>query len=112
VGIKDIYEAISNDKIATVRFNSNPPVRLSVQIPKPYSLSSPPDDDELAMPGLWITSANVYKDVDNDDTTLSKHFALLLLDDEAKIIADIQADGGELANPLLEYLKIMKPTMS
>lgn len=64
------------------------------------------------MPGLWITSANVYKDVDGDDTGLNKHFALLLLDDETKIIADIQADGGELANPLLEYLKIMKPTMS
>ncbi|KAI9732484.1 MAG: Nitrogen permease regulator 3 [Claussenomyces sp. TS43310] len=113
VAIKHIFESISSNKIATVRFESDPPVRLSVQIPKPYFLTTPPEDDEEAMPGLWITTADCMSDKDgDDDTVLSKHFALLLLEDESKIIADIQADGGELANPLLDYLKILKPTLS
>lgn len=111
--IRDIYEAISSENIATVRFNSDPPVRLSVQVPKPFFLSAPPDVDEESMPGVWITTANCLEDPDGDETpVLNKHFALLLLDDEDKIKADIEADGGELAAPLLQYLQILKPTLS
>ena len=113
VAIKDVYTAISSDCIATVRFNSIPPVKLSVQVPRPYFLPAPPRFDEEAMPGLWITTANCFGDADGDDqSALSKHAALLVLDDETKIITDIQSDGGELANPLLEYLKVLKPTLS
>lgn len=111
--MRHIFESISKSKIATVRFESTPPIRLSVQIPRPYFLSTPPENDEEAIPGLWITTANAISDRDGDETpTLSKHFALLLLEDESRIIADIQADGGELANPLLGFLKILKPTLS
>jgi hypothetical protein len=111
--IRDVYEAISSDSIATVIFPSNPPVRLTVQIPKPYFLSVPPDMEDKALPGLLITTANCFdsQDIEND-SVLNRHFALLLLDDEEKIMAEIQADGGDLAVPLLEYLKILKPTLS
>lgn len=113
VAIRDIYSSISCNAIANVRFLSNPPVRLSVQIPKPHFLSVPPDNDEEAMPGLWITTASYLGDKDCEDSTdLNKHSALLLLDDEDKVMAEVQADGGELAAPLLEYLKMLKPTCS
>lgn len=111
--IRDIYNTISSNNIANVRFASDPPVRLSVQMPRPYYLSVPPDYDEEAMPGLWITTASYITDKDGEDGgNLDKHSALLLLDDEDKITAEIQADGGELAGPLLEYIKILKPTSS
>jgi hypothetical protein len=112
--MKTIYTSISTNNIAVVQLLSDPPVRLSVQIPKPYFLSMLPEFDEPSMPGLWITTANFFGDQEYEDETslLSKHFALLLLDDEDKIIADIQSDGGELTGPLLEYLKIVKPTLS
>lgn len=112
VAIRDIYEAISSNNIANVRFMSNPPVRLSVQIPKPYFLSIPPDNDEESLPGLWITTANCLGEDGDDGVVLNKHFALLLLEDEAKVMKEIEADGGELATPLLEYLKITRPTLS
>jgi hypothetical protein len=112
--MRDIYVAISSDSVANVRFLSNPPVRLSVQIPKPYFLSVPPDNDEESMPGALITTTSYLGDSrDGDDSAnLNKHSTLLLLDDEDKIIAEVQADGGDLAAPLLEYLKILKPTSS
>jgi hypothetical protein len=112
--MKTIYTSISSNNIAVVQLMSDPPVRLSVQIPKPYFLSMLPEFDEPSMPGLWITTANFLGDQEYEDETslLSKHFALLLLEDEEKTIADIQADGGELTAPLLEYLKIVKPTLS
>jgi len=113
--IRDIYEAISTNNIATVRFNSNPPVRLSVQLPKPLLLSIPPDVDEEAIPGVWISTANCYsvEEQEGDDhNVLNRHFGLFLLDDEEKITADIQADGGDLAPPLLQYLQILKPNLS
>jgi nitrogen permease regulator 3-like protein len=111
--IRDIYTAISRDNIANVRFASDPPVRLSVQIPKPYYLSVPPDYDEESMPGVWITTASHMTEKDGEDGgNLSKHSALLLLDDDDKITTEIKNDGGELAVPLLEYLKILKPTSS
>lgn len=112
--MRDIYVAISSDSIANIRFMSNPPVRLSVQIPKPYFLSVPPDNDEEAMPGALITTASYLGDAQygDDSANLNKHSALLLLDDEEKIMAEVKVDGGELKDPLLEYLKILKPTLS
>lgn len=65
------------------------------------------------MLGLPITTANGFESEDSEnDSTLNRHFALLLLDDEETIVAEIQADVGDLAEPLLEYLKILKPTLS
>lgn len=114
--LKEVYTSISSNNIAVINLQSDPPVRLSVQIPKPYFTSMLPEFDEPSQPGLWITTANFIgdqeKEFDDESSLLSKHFALLLLDDEEKTIADIQSDGGELAAPLLEYLKIVRPTLS
>lgn len=114
--LKEVYTSISANNIAVIHLLSDPPVRLSIQIPKPYFTSMLPEFDEPSQPGLWITTANFLgdqeKEFDDESSLLSKHFALLLLDDEEKTIADIQADGGELAAPLLEYLKIVRPTLS
>jgi hypothetical protein len=69
--------------------------------------------EDEAMPGLLITTANCFDNQDGgNDSVLNRHFTLLLLDDEEKIMAEIQADSGDLAVPLLEYLKILKPTLS
>lgn len=114
--MKEVYASISRNNIAVIQLLSNPPVRLSVQIPKPAFTAMLPEFDEPSQPGLWITTANFLgdqeKEFDDESSLLSKHFALLLLDDEDKTVADIQADGGELAAPLLEYLKIVRPTLS
>ncbi len=110
----NIFDSISNNKIAVIRLASEPPVSLSVQIPKPYFISMLPEFDEPSCPGLWTTTANFLGDQEFEDETslLSKHFALLLLEDEESTVSSIQIDGGELAGPLLEYLKIVKPTLS
>lgn len=114
--LKEVYTSISSNNIAVINLQSDPPVRLSIQIPKPYFTSMLPEFDEPSQPGLWITTANFIgdqeKEFDDESSLLSKHFALLLLDDEEKTILDIQSDGGELAAPLLEYLKIVRPTLS
>src|SRR5438045_4262092 len=73
--IRDIFDAISAEKIANVRFLSNPPVKISVQIPKPSFLNSPPEDDEESIPGVWITTANCLLSHDGDEgAALNKHF--------------------------------------
>ena len=66
------------------------------------------------MPGLPLTTANPFVDEEGneDPTHLNKHFALLLLDDEDKIISELQADNTELSAPLLECIRLSKPTLS
>lgn len=111
--IKDVYDTIGRGEVATVRLTSDPPVRLSLQIPRPFYLNMPPSNHEKSRLGVWITTANCLSEIDEQgDHILSQDFALLLLEDEAKIITDIQSDGGSLAGPLLQYLKILNPTQS
>lgn len=43
---------------------------------------------------------------------LAKNFALLLLDNEASIIKDVEAAGGTLAAPLVHYIRCSTPTKS
>ena len=112
--IRDIFFAISNNKIATVNLPTNPPLDLSLQIPVPSFLTSLPSSTERAMPGLPITTANPFIDEEGneDPSHLNKHFALLLLDDEDKIISELQADNTELSAPLIECIRLSKPTLS
>ncbi|TVY83383.1 Nitrogen permease regulator, partial [Lachnellula suecica] len=112
--IQDVFLAISNNKIATLRLATTPPLELSLQIPIPPYLTSFPSPDDRAILGLVLTSANPMIDEEGnvDPTHINKHFALLLLDDETKIIAEIQADSTELSAPLLECIRLCKPTMS
>lgn len=112
--IRDIFSAISNNKIATVHLPTTPPLYLSLQIPVPSFLTSLPSSTERSMPGLPLTTANPFIDDEGneDPTHLNKHFALLLLDDEDKIIAELQADNTELSAPLIECIRLSKPTLS
>jgi hypothetical protein len=112
--IRDVYLAISKNQIATVRFAIKPPLDLSLQIPIPNFLMSLPSSTEKAMPGLLVTTANPLVDEGGteDPTHLNKHFALLLLDNETKIVAEIQADDTELSDPLIECIRLCKPTLS
>jgi hypothetical protein len=112
--IRDIYKAASSNKIATIHFAATPPLDLSLQIPFPTFLTRLPSPTEKALPGMLVTSANpmINDEGEEDPSHLNKHFALLLLDDEAKIIAEIQADNTELSAPLIECIRLCKPTLS
>ncbi|XHF97223.1 Nitrogen permease regulator 3 [Aspergillus wentii] len=116
--IYTVFTSISASKIASVSLSQD--VSISLQIPPltstPY-LAGPTDK---AYPGLWLTTADSVTPVDDpavDDNVaphqvLAKHFALLLLDNEATIIKDVEASGGALAPALAHYLRCSKPTKS
>jgi hypothetical protein len=112
--IRDVFTAVSNSKIATVHLATNPLLDLSLQIPIPSFLTKLPDPTERAMPGLLLTTANPLVDDEGvaDPTHLNKHFALLLLNDEDKVVTEIQADNTELSAPLIECIRLCKPTLS
>jgi len=112
--IRDIYLAISANKIATIRLATTPPLDLSLQVPVPNFLMSLPTSTEKAMLGLLVTTANplVDEEGNEDPTHLNKHFALLLLDNESKIVAEIQADDTDLSEPLIECIRLCRPTLS
>ncbi|KKK20651.1 hypothetical protein P175DRAFT_0473534 [Aspergillus ochraceoroseus IBT 24754] len=113
-----LFTSISASKIASVTLS--PDVSISLQIPPltstPY-LAGPSDQ---AYPGLWLTTADSITPVDDptaDENTaphqvLAKNFALLLLDNEAAILKDVEASGGTLAAPLAHYLRCSRPTQS
>ena len=62
VAIKDIYDNIANNDIATVRLGTTSPLDLSLHVPLPPFLSSLPARNEASMPGLLVTSANPLLD--------------------------------------------------
>jgi len=65
------------------------------------------------MPGLWLTTAtSLPDDPTTESTELARHFALLLLDDEATILKDIELSAGEMAGPLAHYIRSSTPTKS
>ncbi|KAK2626832.1 hypothetical protein QTJ16_004007 [Diplocarpon rosae] len=112
--IRDVFIAISENKIVTFSVRSKPPEDMSLQIPVPSFLTSIPSFMEKAMPGLLLTTANPYIDEEGveDPSYINKHYALLLLDDESKIVTEIQADDTELSAPLIECIRLCKPTLS
>lgn len=113
--LRDVYIAVSENRIATVQLGTTPPLNLSLQIPVPYFLTSIPSPNERAMPGLLVTGANPLVKGDGeeeDETHLDQHFALLLLGDEDKIIAEITNDNTELSIPMLQCIQYCKPTLS
>src|SRR5690606_3489691 len=95
-----------------------PRVSISLQIPPLTSTSYLPTGTETAYPGLWLTTADSVTPGDDDtaaevsapNQVLAKHFALLLLDNEANILRDIEASAGALGRPLAHYIRCSKPT--
>ncbi|KAI6245982.1 Nitrogen permease regulator 3 [Erysiphe necator] len=110
--IRDIFHSISHNKIATVKLGSG--LDLSLQIPVPSFLISLPTSKERAMIGLLATNAIPFVNEDGDygQPQLNKHFALLLLENETKLVAELQADKKELSAALIECISLCKPTLS
>lgn len=113
--VHDIYKAVSQNKIATLHLETaagalNP----SVQIPAPFYVADIPAEDNNRERGLWLTTANAFisQDALEEPGFLDKNFALLLMDDEKKIIAELQADQDPATMPMIEFVRLSKPTMS
>ncbi|KAI0828395.1 nitrogen permease regulator of amino acid transport activity 3-domain-containing protein [Hypoxylon sp. FL0890] len=113
--MQDVYEAVSHNKIAALQLETAAgTVTHSVQIPVPFYLTDLPSEDDPGSKGLWITTANSFVEEDslNDPGFLDKNFALLLMSDEKKIIAELQADPDETTAAMVEFVRLSKPTMS
>lgn len=70
-------------------------------------------------PGVWLTTATAESsdeiasiDPNYCSMSLAKHFTLLLLDSETKILADVSQSGGPLATALAHYIRVSSPTKS
>ncbi|KAI1824223.1 nitrogen permease regulator of amino acid transport activity 3-domain-containing protein [Xylaria intraflava] len=114
--IQDIYEAVSQNKIAALQLETpEGTIAHSVQIPVPFYLTDlQPEEEAASTRGLWITTANYFLEEDslNDPSFLDKNFGLLLMSDEKKIIAELQADADEATAAMIEFVRLSKPTMS
>ncbi|KAG6003561.1 hypothetical protein E4U21_001888 [Claviceps maximensis] len=113
--LHDIYEAISRNKIATLHLDTLSGVLTpSVQIPAPFFVADIPSEHDNSQQGLWLTTSNSFlsnEQMENPDF-LHKNFALLLLEDEKKIIAELQADRDLTTVSMMEFARLAKPTMS
>ncbi|KAI9171959.1 Nitrogen permease regulator 3 [Paramyrothecium foliicola] len=113
--VHDIYEAISQNKIATLHLDTAAGlVSPSVQIPVPFYLADLPSEDSRDQQGLWLTTANTFinQDALEEPGFLDRNFALLLIDDEKKIVAELQTDRDATILPLVEFVRLSKPTTS
>ncbi|KAK6193017.1 adenine deaminase [Pestalotiopsis sp. IQ-011] len=118
--MQDVYESVCANRIAALQLDTpQGTVTHSVQIPVPFHLPdipSPDDPEAERLRGLWITTANNFADLDmaaiDDPSFLDKTFALLLLHDEKKIIAELQSDPDETSNAMIEFVRLSKPTLS
>lgn len=115
VAIKDIYESLSQNRIVSLQLDTtNGPLNLSMQIPVPFYVSDLPLEGDESQHGLWLTTANTYipDEALEDPEYLDKTFALLLMDSEKKIISQLQADPDAAASPMIEFVRLCKPTAS
>ncbi|GAO18241.1 hypothetical protein UVI_02037200 [Ustilaginoidea virens] len=113
--VHDIYEAVSRNKIATLHLDTPAGVLTpSVQIPAPFFVSDIPPQHNHNQRGLWLTTANSFLSHEqlDDPEFLDKNFALLLLDDEKKIIAELRADRDPTTVSMIEFARLAKPTVS
>ncbi|KAK5987646.1 Nitrogen permease regulator 3 [Cladobotryum mycophilum] len=113
--VHDIYEAVSQNKIATLHLDTIDGILTpSVQIPAPFFISDiPPEDDERHR-GLWLTTSNAFlsQDALEEPGFLDRNFALLLMDDEKKIVSELQSDRDPATLSMVEFVRLAKPTMS
>lgn len=116
--IYTVYTSISASKIASVSLSKD--VSISLQIPPLTSTAYLSGPTDKAYPGLWLTTSDSVTPADEpvvDENAaphqvLAKHFALLLLDNEATILKDIEASGGALGPALAHYIRCSRPTKS
>lgn len=114
--VHDIYEAVSQNKIATLHLDTAAGLLSpSVQIPAPFYVSDlASDHDDAAQRGLCLTTANAFlsQDALEEPGFMDRNFALLLMEDEKKIIAELQADRDPTTVPMIEFVRLAKPTLS
>lgn len=114
--MQDLYDAISQNKIAVLQLDSaEGTVTHSVQIPVPFHVSDVTSERDTDAKGLWLTTANTLMDHEDDGEDLGyldKNFALLLMEDEKKIMSELQADADEATLSMIEFVKHCKPTLS
>jgi hypothetical protein len=113
--MQDIYEAVSQNKIAALQLDTaEGTVTHSVQIPMSFHVSDLPQESSSDARGLWITTANSFvgEDAIDDSGYMDKNFALLLMDDEKKIVAELQSHPDETTLSMIEFVKHCKPTVS
>ena len=113
--MKEIYDAVSQNKIASLSLETvDSMVDHSVQIPVPFHVSDLPPDPDGDQCGLWLTTANSFipdNEIEEPEY-LDKNFALLLLADEKKIIAQLQGDPDGATVSMVEFVRHCKPTLS
>jgi hypothetical protein len=113
--VQDIYEAVSQNKIASLHLDTAAGVLTpSFQIPVPFYLSDLPPEDDLRQRGLWLTTANAFMSQEDleEPGFLDRNFALLLMDEEKKIVAELQTDPDPSTVSMVEFVRLAKPTMS
>ncbi|KAK4162082.1 nitrogen permease regulator 3 [Cladorrhinum sp. PSN259] len=113
--MQEIYEAVSHNRIAALQLETaEGTVTHSVQIPLPFHISDLPQDGEESHRGLWMTTANTLAsdEASEDPGFLDKNFALLLMTDEKRIIAELQTDPDETTQAMIEFVRHCKPNLS
>lgn len=113
--VHDIYQAVSQNKIATLHLDTVDGILTpSVQIPAPFYISDLPAENDDRHHGLWLTTANAFlsQDALEEPGFLDRNFALLLMDDEKKIISELHADRDHATLSMVEFVRLSKPTMS
>ncbi|TEA16530.1 Nitrogen permease regulator 3 [Colletotrichum sidae] len=113
--IQDIYEAVSQNKIAALQLDTAAgPITPSVQIPVPFYVTDLPQIGEKEQRGLWLTTANsaIVEDTIDEPGFLDRNFAMLLMGDEKKIVAELQADPDPSTVAMVEFARLSKPTQS
>lgn len=113
--MQDIYNAVSQNRIAALHLETSAGVLTpSFQIPVPSYVPDLPQGSENDQKGLWLTTANASLGQDSMEWPdfLDRNFALLLMDDEKKIIAELQTDPDPTTVSMVEFVRLCKPTMS
>ncbi|KAF2266803.1 hypothetical protein CC78DRAFT_531247 [Lojkania enalia] len=105
-----LFESISSDKIAHIHFDRH--FSTSFQIPQADSTPYLPNALEPQMPGLWLTTSNVVIEDDDSDAPLTKHSALLLLEDAETLVKDLEGDAKGSTPALAFYIRNIVPTKS
>ncbi|KAF2833487.1 hypothetical protein CC86DRAFT_365376 [Ophiobolus disseminans] len=103
-----MFDSISNDKIAHIHFDAT--FNTSFQIPQADSTPYLPNALEPQMPGLWLTTSNV--ELEEDESPMTQHAALLLLEDTETLIKDLGGEATGSAAAIAFYIRNIIPTKS
>lgn len=119
--MQEIYEAVTQQKIAALQLElpEGRPIHHSVQISMPFYIEDLPDDSksEAATKGLCLTTASTFglEEAFEDPIYMAKNFALLLLDDERRIVSELEAETEKVDQDILKMIKFVRqsrPTLS